>query len=161
MSKAVDIEAWMQHGGSGTDREIADIFHTSHHGVRAFIAAINDRHGYKVIQKRFVSGKKKREYFWAGKKPTKSLTNRFVVTTAQIVTRKYYVEVEDPTWAHDGIVMNELSEFSQNFLSEDIVDTLEVSEWPKATQYESVNAAQMSFDYETEEWQQNVRWDLS
>lgn len=86
---------------------------------------------------------------------------KYVITTAQIVTRKYYVEVEDPTWAHDGIVMNELSEFSQNFLSEDIVDTLEVSEWPKATQYESVNAAQMSFDYETEEWQQNVRWDLS
>ena len=86
---------------------------------------------------------------------------KHIITTVQVITRKYYVEVDDPTWAHDGIVMGELDEFSQQFHSEDIASTQTVEDFPKADQYESVNAATMKFNYDTESWESDVRWDLA
>lgn len=85
---------------------------------------------------------------------------KFVITTTQTVVRRYYVEVDDPSWAHDGIVMNELEEFSQSFLSEDVVDTRQVDEFPKAAFTDSVNAATMFFDNDAHQWEKDVRWDL-
>jgi hypothetical protein len=85
---------------------------------------------------------------------------KFVITTVQMVKRSYYVEVEDPTWAHDGIVMGELSEFTQEHMSEDIVVTQEVTEFSSQPR-DIVNGAVMKFDYEANRWGQEVRWDLS
>lgn len=87
--------------------------------------------------------------------------SKFVITTVQVVTRKYYVNVRDPVWAHDGIVMEEMEDFSQQFGSEDIVDTRGVEEFPVADKYESVNGAVMSFNYEQDKWDRSVRWDLA
>jgi hypothetical protein len=85
---------------------------------------------------------------------------KFVVETVQVVRHRYYVEVEDPGWAHDGIVMGELDPFSSTFYTEDITSTTAVDEFPRGTYGESVNAATMRFNYQTEKWDSLVRWDL-
>jgi len=85
---------------------------------------------------------------------------KFVIETVQVIKRKYYVSVEDPTWAHDGITCNELDHFSDMFLSEDIISTTEVEEFPMAGPDESVNAATMKFDEDNREWLTVTRWDL-
>ena len=87
--------------------------------------------------------------------------SKYVITTVQTIVRKYYVKVDDPSWAHDGIVMNELEEFTQHHLSEDIVDTQKVKRWPTPDQYDSVNAAVMEFDYNDDQWKATTRWDLA
>lgn len=86
---------------------------------------------------------------------------KYVVETVQIIKRKYYVKVDDPGWAHDGIVMNEMEHFSTSHLMEDILSTREVKKFPKADQYEDVNAAVMKFNYDTGEWECKARWDLA
>lgn len=88
------------------------------------------------------------------------MAKKFIITTTQVVVRKYYVEVDDYTWAHDGIVMNELEEFAQFSASEDVVDTNEVGEFPNAARPENVNGAVMVFNYDKEDWDTTVRWDL-
>lgn len=85
---------------------------------------------------------------------------KYIVETIQTVKRTYYVEVNDPTWAHDGIVMNELEEFAQEFYSEDIIGTREVEDFP-VMDIVNVNAATMHFNYEEDTWEQQVRWDLA
>lgn len=85
---------------------------------------------------------------------------KFVVESVQIVRHKYYVEVDDPEWACDGIVMNELEPFSSTHFSEDITNITPVSEFPKAEVNDDVNAAVMIFNYTSQEWEQDVRWDL-
>ena len=86
---------------------------------------------------------------------------KHVITTVQTIVRKYYVDVKDPEWARDSIVMNELDQFSSEFLSEDILDTQTVEDWPKARNRDSVNGATMTYDYNTEQWVTNARWDLA
>lgn len=89
------------------------------------------------------------------------MTKKFVIVTVQPIIRKYYVEVDDPSWAHDSIVMNELEEFSQSFGSEDVVSTQKVDRFPPAScARDSVNAATMEFDEEQNGWIKHVRWDL-
>jgi len=85
---------------------------------------------------------------------------KYVIETIQVIKRRYYVEVDDPSWAHDGICMDELEEFSQEFYSEDIIGTQGVEEWPTEDR-DNVNGAVMTFNYDTEEWDQSVRWDLA
>jgi len=86
---------------------------------------------------------------------------KFVIETVQVIKRKYYVKVDDPTWAHDGITMLELDHFSESYLSEDIISTTEVKKFPKAEFNESVNGAMMKFNNETSEWETKARWDLA
>jgi len=86
---------------------------------------------------------------------------KFVIETVQVIKRKYYVEVEEATWAHDGITMEELDEFSQEFYTEDIINTTEVDEFPKAKASESVNGSSMSFNKDFGEWKSKTRWDLT
>jgi len=86
---------------------------------------------------------------------------KYVVETVQVVRYKYYVEVEDPTWAHDGVVMNELEPFSYTHHSEDIITTTPVIDFPRAERDDSVNGATMHFNKETDTWDQQVRWDLA
>lgn len=85
---------------------------------------------------------------------------KYVIETVQVMKTTYYVEVNDPSWAHDGIVMNELEPFAQEFYCEDIIGTRAVDQWPTMPR-DVVNAATNSFNYETEVWDQQVRWDLS
>lgn len=85
---------------------------------------------------------------------------KFVVESVQIVRHKYYVEVNDPTWACDAVVMGELEPFSSTHFSEEITNTTPVEEFPKAGVYDEVNAAVMHFNYVSQEWEQGVRWDL-
>lgn len=86
---------------------------------------------------------------------------KYVITTTQTVVRKYYVEVDDPEWAHDGIVMGDMQEFSQLFASEDIIDTVPVDQFPAVDKYYNINGAVMVFNYENDDWDTDVRWDLS
>lgn len=85
---------------------------------------------------------------------------KFVIETVTLMKQTYYVEVEDPTWAHDGIIMNELEPFAQEFFSEDIFSTRPVDEFPTMPR-EQVNGAAMKFNYETGSWDTDVRWDLA
>ena len=85
---------------------------------------------------------------------------KYIIETIQTVKRTYYVEVDDPTWAHDGIVMGELEEFAQGFYTEDIISTRAVEEWPKLPRA-LVNGAVMVFDKERDKWTEEVRWDLA
>lgn len=85
---------------------------------------------------------------------------KFVIETVQVVKTTYYVEVDNPTWAHDGIVMNELEPFAHEYYCEDISGTREVSEWPTMSR-NLVNAATNSMNYTNESWEKQVRWDLA
>lgn len=85
---------------------------------------------------------------------------KFIIETVTLMKQTYYVEVEDPTWAHDGIVMNELEPFAQEFFSEDIFSTRQVDEFPTMPR-DQVNAAVMKFNYDTDGWDSEVRWDLA
>lgn len=85
---------------------------------------------------------------------------KYVIQTAQIIKRLYYVEVNNPTWAHDSIVMSELEEFASDHLSEDIFSTTEVDEWP--TQPRGiVNGSTAVYNYTTKSWDHETRWDLA
>lgn len=86
--------------------------------------------------------------------------SKFVVTTTQTIVRKYYVEVDDPEWAHDGIVMNELEEFAQEHFSEDIIDTLPVKEYPSVP-WVNVNGATNTFNYTSNKWIKGTDWSLA
>jgi hypothetical protein len=86
---------------------------------------------------------------------------KYVVETVQVIRRKYYVKVDDPTYSHDAIVFNELEPFSSTCYSEDVINTTEVDKFPKADKDDDVNAAVMKFNYETREWETKARWDLS
>ena len=83
---------------------------------------------------------------------------KVVVKTVQTIVRTYFVEVPDPEWACDGICMGELEEYSQKHMSEDIISTDVVANWPIIGQDESVNAAVMSYDTKTDEWVTDVMW---
>ena len=85
---------------------------------------------------------------------------KHIVTTVQIIKRTYYVEVDDVEWAYDGIVMGELDQFSSSFLSEDVITSKEVAEFPVAEVREDVNAAVMTFNESKDGWDSSARWDL-
>jgi len=83
---------------------------------------------------------------------------KVVVKTIQTVVRTYFVDTPDAAWAADGIVCNELEEYSQKHLSEDILSTQVVVEWPRAASDESINAAVMRFDESINGWLTDVMW---
>ena len=83
---------------------------------------------------------------------------KVVVKTVQTIVRTYFVEVPDPEWACDRICMGDLEEYSQKHMSEDIVSTEVVENWPNIDQSESINAAVMSYDTKTDEWVTDVMW---
>ena len=85
---------------------------------------------------------------------------KFVIQTVQMIKRTYYVEVDDPTWAHDAITMEEIMQFSDKYLSEDIINTTEVENFPMAEDGDCVNAAVVTFDEDSGEWIHEARWDL-
>lgn len=91
---------------------------------------------------------------------------KYVITTVTLVERKYYVDVNDPTWAMDSIVCNELDDFCQRHHSEDIISCVPVDDYPKpqddntGVEY-TVNGATYTYNKETEDWDHNVRWDLA
>jgi len=85
---------------------------------------------------------------------------KFVIETVQVIKRTYYAEVDDPTWAHDGITMEEMEHFSCSYFSEDIISTREVEDFPRCEPNESVNAAVMVFDEDGGDWKTTTRWDL-
>lgn len=86
---------------------------------------------------------------------------KHVIETVQIIRRKYYVEVENPYWACDSIVMEELQPFSSRCMTEDILSTTQVDEFPVATAGDSVNAATYKYNYDTEEFESIVKWNLT
>jgi hypothetical protein len=86
--------------------------------------------------------------------------SKFVIRTIQTTVRVYYVEVNDVEWACDGIVMNELEEFSAECFSEDIIHVASVDEFPSQPLV-NVNAATNTFNYTTEEWDKEVHWELA
>ena len=87
--------------------------------------------------------------------------SKYVIETCQVIKRKYYVEVDDPVWAHDSIVMGELDNFSSAYMAEDIWSTQKVDEWPVAERGEEmVNASTQKFNYDEGNWDESVRWDL-
>ena len=93
------------------------------------------------------------------------MAKKFVIETVQVVKRTYYVEVDDPSWAMDSIVCSELEEYSQTFLTEDIVSSREVEQWPVAIAgveqggYEaSVNGAVCRFQPATNSWDISADW---
>lgn len=87
------------------------------------------------------------------------MTNKkVVVKTVQTIVRTYFVEVPDPEWACDGVCMGELEEYSQKYMSEDIVSTEVVEDWPAIGQDESINAAVMSYNTNNDEWMTDVMW---
>jgi hypothetical protein len=85
---------------------------------------------------------------------------KYVIETVQIIKRKYYVKVEDPTWAEDSIIMGELEHFSSSYLCEDIISTTKVKKFPKATRNDDMNSAVMVFNSGRNEWDTVARWDL-
>jgi hypothetical protein len=89
------------------------------------------------------------------------MTKKYVIETVQVVRRKYYVKVKNPTWAHDGITMGELEHFSDQSLSEEIISTTKVGKFPKADIFDDVNSAVMEFNHDSGEWQSDARWDLA
>lgn len=89
------------------------------------------------------------------------MTKKFVITTVQPLIRRYYVEVDDPEWAHDSIVMNELEEYTQAYGSEDVVSTQLVENFPKPDRCENINAAVMRFNYEIHDWEREAVWELA
>lgn len=89
------------------------------------------------------------------------MTKKFVIETVQVIKRKYYVKVDNPVWAHDGITMEELDHFSDVHLTEDIISTTEVDKFPVAGPDESVNAAVMKFNKDTNQWECKAKWDLA
>jgi len=86
---------------------------------------------------------------------------KYVIETVQVIRRKYYAKVEDPSWAHDAIVFGELEEFSNTSFSEDIISTTKVDKWPKAKPEDNMNSAVMTYDSQTGKWTDKARWDLS
>ena len=91
-------------------------------------------------------------------KNQKLLNKKVVVKTVQTIVRTYFVEVPNPEWACDAIVMNELEEYSYRHLSEDILSTEVVQDWPAPDLEESVNAAVMKYDDQTNDWITGVMW---
>lgn len=86
---------------------------------------------------------------------------KVVLKTAQTIIRTYFVEVPDvadPQWACDGLVMNELEEYSQKHLTEDILSTQVVNDWPEVDNDESINAAVMKFDQNIDTFVTDVMW---
>lgn len=88
------------------------------------------------------------------------MTKKFVITTVQPIIRRYYVEVDNPEWAWDGIVMNEMEEYSQTYGSEDIISTQQFEKFPEPGLGESVNAAVMRFNDESNQWDCEAVWEL-
>lgn len=86
---------------------------------------------------------------------------KYIVETVQVIRRKYYVKVEDPGWAHDALVFNELEPFSSTCYSEDVIGTTEVDKFPKAKEDDDVNAAVMVFNDKDRVWNVKARWDLA
>ena len=89
---------------------------------------------------------------------SKTANKRVVVKTVQTIVRTYFVEVPDPNWAADAITINELEEYSQKYLSEDIVSMEMVEEWPELRSDEIVNAAVEIFDEDSQVWERTVLW---
>jgi len=85
---------------------------------------------------------------------------KYIVETVQVIKRKYYCEADDPLWINDSIIMGDLDEFSSQSLSEDITNTTQVSEFPRVGMFEDINAATYKYNYDTQSWDQVVRWDL-
>ena len=92
---------------------------------------------------------------------------KHIIETMQIVIHKYYVEVDNPEWACDGIVMGELDQFSSVVFSEEITRVDSCQDFPKVGDRnpitgigEDVNGATCKFNYNTNTWEQHVRWDL-
>lgn len=88
----------------------------------------------------------------------KLLNKKVVVKTVQTIVRTYFVEVPNPEWSCDAIVMNDLEEYSYRHLSEDILSTEVVQDWPELGDDESVNAAVTKYDEDTNDWTPGVLW---
>ena len=88
----------------------------------------------------------------------KLLNKKVVVKTVQTIVRTYFVEVPNPEWSCDAIAMNELEEYSYRHLSEDILSTEVVQDWPKLGDDESVNAAVMRYDDVSDSWVFKTMW---
>ena len=89
------------------------------------------------------------------------MANKYVVTTVQTIVRRYYVEVDNPDYALDGIICGELEEFSQQYGSEDPIDTYSVDQFPKAEWEHSVNGAVMTYNEAENRWDISAAWDLA
>lgn len=85
---------------------------------------------------------------------------KFVIETVRVIRTKYYAEVDNPEWACDGIVMEELDHFSDVFYCENITTITPVEEYPVAQKDEGVNGGVNIFNYEKHGWDKGVRFDL-
>lgn len=85
---------------------------------------------------------------------------KYIIETVRVIRDTYYVEVNDPVWAEDSICMGELDHFASISTQDEIIERREVSEFPMRPMSE-VNGATYKFNYETEDWDPVVRWDLA
>lgn len=89
---------------------------------------------------------------------------KYVIETVQNIKRTYYVEVDDPEWATDSIVMAELQEYAQQHLTEDFVSTRKVDKWGPIENCTDksigINGVTYRYNYETNDWEQFVVWDF-
>ena len=90
--------------------------------------------------------------------------SKYVVHTTQVTHNMYYVEVNDPEWAGDSIVMGELEPFAYHMGSEDVLMYEKVDKFPEQDR-ESVNGATYICQYtdtgEFDGFEPVVRWDLA
>jgi len=95
------------------------------------------------------------------------MARKFVIETAQVIKRTYYVEIEDPMWAMDSIVCQEVEEYAQTYLTEDILSHQEVDQWPVVDQnnmigYDSsINGAVCVYDANAQTWNITADWSLA
>lgn len=93
---------------------------------------------------------------------------KHVIETISIFRNLYYVEVDDPVWAEDSIVMKELDAFASEFKDEIIMSTqtmAEGEEWPvvHGNIVDGTTYAWSTYvdDKENGEFVAQVRWDLA
>lgn len=88
------------------------------------------------------------------------MANKWIVTTVQTVYTRYYVEVDDPEWAGDSIVCGELEQYSNRYLSEDVLEYLQVDEYPESSEGpdDQINGA--TYKAITDENGDFVEWEM-
>jgi hypothetical protein len=89
---------------------------------------------------------------------------KYVVDTAVTFHQQYYVEVDDPEWACDGITCEELEPFVSRAVNESVLFYRQVDDWPVVDR-EHVNGAGYTCvcneDGSFKCWEQLTLWDYA
>lgn len=89
---------------------------------------------------------------------------KYVIHTVSQFYNRYYVEVKDPEWAGDSIVMNDLEPFASTHMGENVLNYEKVKKWPKVDRAD-INGAGYECEYEEDgsfkRWHQLTLWDYA